>query len=543
MGANSSILITIGAKAADAISEFNKLDRAIGDHLTKTQKVQAAVQRAAVPAGIALAAMGAAAVVATKAAAEDAAAQEKLAGQLQRVAGANTAAVAGAEAFISALSQQVGVADDELRPALGKLATATGDVQKAQDLLKLSLDISAQTGRPLEAVTTSLGKAYGGNLGALKKLIPGFDEGIIKSKDFTKAQAELARLTGGAAQESANTASGQFRRLGITLQETQEAIGGALLPILNALLPVLQSVATWVQNNTDVVVAASAAFAGIAATIVTTNAVMKVWTTVTQIARAAVVAFTAVQWLFNAAVSANPIGLIIIAVAAFAAGMVLLYEKFEPVRNAVDALFEALKPVGQWILTAFTVYWNSLVLIFQAYKTVVEEVIAAVGGIVNGFTAAWSWLKSTFTPVWNVLKTAIDAVSTVISDVISGVGSIKSGLESFGSWVASSAKAAWEKLAGFVNLVLTPILTLKSAVEWLIRHLPDIEGTGGNPLGSKTPRKGGGYFGPSVKSSNAVTVNVSPSAQMEVDDEALARAISRLLFGSEVRNGLVVNYA
>lgn len=539
MGANSSILITIGAKAADAISEFNKLDRAIGDHLTKTQKVQQAVSKAAVPAGIALAAMGAAAVVATKAAAEDAAAQEKLAGQLTRVAGANTQAVAAAEDFISALSQQVGVADDELRPALGKLATATGDVQKAQDLLKLSLDVSAQTGKPLEAVTTALGKAYGGNLGALKKLIPGFDESIIKSKDFTKAQAELARLTGGAAQESANTASGQFRRLGITLSETQEAIGGALLPILNALLPVLQSVATWVQNNTDVVVAAAAAFAGIAATIVVTNAVMKAWNAVTVIARAATAAFTAVQWLFNAALTANPIGLVIVAVAAFAAGMVLLYEKFEPVRNAVDTLFEALKPVGEWIKTAFVIYWQSLVTVFNAYKTAVELVIGAVGGIVEGFKGAWSWLKSTFTPVWNTLENAVSLVVTAVSGVVAGVALLKSGLETFAGWVSSSAKAVWSKLAGFVEVALAPIQAMKSAIEWILSNLGKL-----NPFGKTLPKGWKNPLAPYIgQNANEVTVNVTPSAQMEVDDEALARAIARLLLGSDVRNGLTVNYA
>ena len=156
------------------IKQFGQLE-------TKGQKAGFLIKKAALPAAAALAGLGAAAFVSAKAAAEDAAAQDKLAGTLQRVTGASTAVVASTEDYITTLSQAVGVADDELRPALGKLATATKDVGKAQDLLNIALDVSAQTGKPLEAVTTGLAKAYGGNLGALKKLIPGFDEGIILS--------------------------------------------------------------------------------------------------------------------------------------------------------------------------------------------------------------------------------------------------------------------------------------------------------------------------------------------------------------------------
>ena len=231
------------------IKQFGQLE-------TKGQKAGFLIKKAALPAAAALAGLG-----------EDAAAQDKLAGTLQRVTGASTAVVASTEDYITTLSQAVGVADDELRPALGKLATATKDVGKAQELLNIALDVSAQTGKPLEAVTTGLAKAYGGNLGALKKLIPGFDEGIIKSKDFEAAQAELAKLTGGAATDSANTAAGQFRRFGIAIEETKESIGAALLPIIQALLPILQRMAAFVQNNSDIVVILGGAVAALSVVV------------------------------------------------------------------------------------------------------------------------------------------------------------------------------------------------------------------------------------------------------------------------------------
>lgn len=213
------ILTDFNGRGIDkGIAQFQKLE-------TTGQKAGFLIRKAALPAAAAIGALAAGAVMATKAAAEDAAAADKLANTLGRVTTANQAALNAVEPYISALSQQVGVTDDELRPALGKLATATGDLTKSQQLLSLALDVSAQTGKPLESVTTALAKAYSGQFGALNKLLPGFDQGIIKSKDFTAAQDELARLTGGAASESANTAAGQFRRFQITLQETKESIG------------------------------------------------------------------------------------------------------------------------------------------------------------------------------------------------------------------------------------------------------------------------------------------------------------------------------
>lgn len=395
MAGAAQVLIRVGAQVSDAVSEFQRLDRAVGDHLTKTEKVQNAVRKAAVPAGIALAAMGVAAIDATKAAAEDAEAQTKLAGTLDRVTNASSGAIAAADDYISSLSQQVGVADDELRPALGKLATATGDLTKAQQLLSTALDISAQTGKPLDAVTTALSKAYAGNEGALKKLLPGIDEGILKSGDFTKVQAELAKLTGGAASESANTAAGQFRRFSITLQETKEAIGAALLPILNAFLPILQRVATFAQNNSDALVILGGIIAGVAATIVTINAATTAWNAVTALARAATVAWEVAQIGLNVALSANPIGLVVLAVAGLVAGLILAWNKSETFREAVQAVWNWLQNLAELLSGPVKVALN-------VAKAIIDGVVAGIRLMVSAVEKAIE--------LWNRLKRAIQGV-------------------------------------------------------------------------------------------------------------------------------------
>jgi len=221
---------------------------------------------------------------ATKAAAEDKISSDLLANSLKNNAKATDTQVAAVEKSIGAMSRQFGVADDKLRPAFSKLATMTGDTSKAQDLLKLAMDASAATGKPLEATTTALGKAYQGNFGALQKLgIPMLDS-VKNAKDLTTAnkdlekkqldynaaivqygsdskEAKTALEKIGIAQEKVNVIAQQgtdwqkdlgaafkgaaekgtdpMKRLQIVFDELKETIGAALLPVISKLAELL----------------------------------------------------------------------------------------------------------------------------------------------------------------------------------------------------------------------------------------------------------------------------------------------------------------
>jgi hypothetical protein len=285
-------MIKIGANAGNAIGEIGKVNKALGDQMTSSQKAGVAIRKAAVPAGLALAALGAAAISCAKAAAEDEAAQVKLAGVLERTAGASESAIAATEDYITKLSLATGVADDELRPALAKLATATGSVTQAQQGLAVALDVSAATGKTTDQISKALAKAYAGNGAALAKLIPGIDEAAVKSGDFAKINKELARLTGGAAADAANTAAGQYKIFQLTIQETQEEIGMALLPVLKDLAPVLVRMATFVKDNSDLLVKFGAGIAAVAGAVVAINAIMTAFGAIMQVVKIAQAAAT-----------------------------------------------------------------------------------------------------------------------------------------------------------------------------------------------------------------------------------------------------------
>jgi hypothetical protein len=173
---------------------------------------------------------------AVNAAAEDELSQTKLAKALKNTTGATDAQISATEDYIKKQQLTYGIADTKLRPAFGNLARATGKLSEATKLNNLAIDISAATGRDLEGVSLALGKAYGGNFTALKKLGIPLDENIVKTKDFDGLTRQLTDTFGGSAKANTETFSGQLAILKQYFGEIQEDIGAKLIPKLKLLL-------------------------------------------------------------------------------------------------------------------------------------------------------------------------------------------------------------------------------------------------------------------------------------------------------------------
>jgi len=228
-------------------------------------------------AGLAFAAAAAAAgayaiklaVDGVKAAIEDEAAQVRLATALKNATGATDDMIKSVEQQILKQSLATGVADDKLRPALQRLSLSTNDVTKAQDLLTLALDISQATGKGLDAVANSLGKAYDGNTAALGKLGIGLSAAELKTMTFTEVQGKLSDLFGGAAAANAETFAGRLQILKVTFDEAKESVGAQLLPIIqklvefvvNEVVPALGKFADFFKPITNAIAANKEEFA------------------------------------------------------------------------------------------------------------------------------------------------------------------------------------------------------------------------------------------------------------------------------------------
>ena len=222
-----------GSKAAQ--KDIAKLGKKIDAFGKKATKAFAA-------AGVATVAFaGKLAVDAVQGAMEDQKAQASLAVALRNTTGATEEAIAANSRFLDSLELQVAIDNDELIPALKTLVTATGNLSKAQELLALTTDVAAASGMDIGSVAKIIAKAQGGQLDSLKKLNLGLDLSKIKAGDSVAVFKELADVTKGQAEASANTFAGKLTTLRLRFNQIAEGVGYALIPVLEKLVDRLEN--------------------------------------------------------------------------------------------------------------------------------------------------------------------------------------------------------------------------------------------------------------------------------------------------------------
>jgi hypothetical protein len=315
-----------GRGIAKAKREFAQLE-GVG------QKTGFLLKKAFIPATAAIAGLAAAATSAVNAALEDQAAQAKLEGQLRRSTKATDAQVKIVNDLIDSQAKLTGIADDQLRPAMTALATATGSVTASTKLLTLAMDISVATGKPLEQVAAALGRAYNGQYTALQKLDPTLRELVKSGGSADEVFGRLNEKFGGAAQEAAQTTAGKFQVFKVRMDELKETIGASLLPIVEKLIPVLERLASWAEKNPTLFRNVAVAIGAISAAIV----------------------------VLNVALATNPIVLITGAIIGLAAIMALNWPKikkwFEDFRAEID---KTLGPLDELVTLFFEGFGQAL---------------------------------------------------------------------------------------------------------------------------------------------------------------------------------------
>lgn len=237
MAGSRTLKLSILADVDDLKKKLAEGERDVEGFSGKLDKFSSIAKAAFIAAAAAAAAYASKlAIEGVKAAIEDEAAQQRLALALKNVTGATDAQIAAIETQILKTSLATGVADDQLRPALQRLATSTGDVQKSQDLLNLALDIASAKNISVETAANALAKAYDGNTGSLAKLGVGLSAAEIKTLGFEGTVTKLSETFAGAAATQAETFQGKIARLQVAFDEAKESVGNALLPILESLL-------------------------------------------------------------------------------------------------------------------------------------------------------------------------------------------------------------------------------------------------------------------------------------------------------------------
>ena len=196
---------------------------------------------------------------------------------------------------------------------------------------------------------------------------------------------------------------------------------------------------------------------------------------------------TAAQWLMNAAMAANPIGLVVAAIAGLVAGLVLAYQKSETFRNVVDTVWSALK-------TGATAVWNLLKdHVFPFFQRAFDQLINIFNAVKE--SRFWGWLKDTAETTWNFLKnnvfpplqTAFEWLAETFVEVkdklVSAWEKISDAFDTGWSWIKEHVvepfQEKWEKAKEFFETAMEVISeeweslkeTFDKVWSWIKEHI------------------------------------------------------------------------
>lgn len=452
MAAPAVLKIDIIANASKAAGELNKTGNAVQQTAGKLKAVGQAATT-----GLAVGAVVKFGTASVKAAQESAVNTARLE-QVYRSMGDTTGTAAkAAEDYAASLSKKIGVDDDSIMIAQAQLATF-GKVSDAtarqagifDRATAAGADLAAAGFGSLETNAVQLGKALqdpSKGITALAKSGVTFTDSqkkqiaaMQKSGDLLGAQKVVLGAVEGQVKGTAAATATSTDKMNVAWGETQESIGNALLPVLEQLTPILQTVAEFIQRNTAWILPLAAVIgvlaiawnvASIAATLFGTSMLAALW----------------------------PVLLVIAAIAALIAIGVLIVKNWDTIKAAALAVWAFM--VGAWnaILGAIKAAWN---WIKTNWPTLLAILTGPIGIAVLLITRNWDTIKGALVGVFNWIKGVwgtlvsfltkpFTAAWSTISDIVGRISGAISGALDFARRTASTIANA---LKGPINAVI-----------------------------------------------------------------------------------------
>lgn len=458
----------------------------------------------------------------------------KQAGQIDNLAKKASGAVGLAQSEYSELAgvlgaqlNNLGVSQDDL------VGTTDGLISKGADL---AATFGGTTADAVEALTA----AFRGETDPIEKYGISIKQADVASQMAANGTDKLTGAAGKAAKTQATldlitkqsaSSQGQFARetdsaagsaqiAAANWENAKAALGESLLPVMSALATKAAEVAGFIQKNSTAFTIMAGVIAGVAAAILVAQGASMAYSVVlgiqaaatgagtaaitannialgayavwTGIVRTATLVWTGVQWALNAALSANPIALVVIAIAALVAGIIWAWNNVAWFRDGIIAAWEWIKTTSITVWNAVSQFivdvWNNIVtwvmekinLFVQAniiawnfikttitnvWNAIVSWVVAKVTGFVNGIVNAWNTIKSTTVAVYNLIKAAImNAFIKIVTTVANKVNEVKAKVENTWNMIKARTLAIF---AAVVTIVRSKIDNVVSTVKSL----------------------------------------------------------------------------
>jgi hypothetical protein len=205
-------------------------------------------------------------------------------------------------------------------------------------------------------------------------------------------------------------------------------------------------------------------------------------TAAAKVAAGAARAWAGAQWLLNAALDANPLGLFIIGIAAVAAGLVIAYRRSETFRNivqgALDGVSGAAQAVVRWFRRSFVPFFTDTIpgafaatkrWVTRNWPTILAVITGPIGlatlfitrhwdTITAAFQDAKDWVVGRFKRAWadvqGVVLTPVRAARDTIRDIFGSNGPVRTAFTNVENWATGTFKRAWSALQ---SVILDPL--------------------------------------------------------------------------------------
>ena len=390
-------------------------------------------------------------------------AETKLQTVMRNTMNASDAEVQSIKDLCSA-QQELGVIGDEVQLAgVQELATYASKKSSLETLIPVMNDMIAQqygfnaTQESAVNIATMMGKVFAGQTSALSRYGYTFTEAqeqILKFGTEEEKAATLAEVVrqsvGGVNADRAKTDTGRMVQLNNAIGDIKEQVGQMLIPFQS-----------FITQASEMGMAASGIIQ-LAQAINTTGIATKAW--------------TAAQWLLNAALDANPIGVVVMALAALVGALVYAYNNSEDFRRIVDEAWAAVKDLA-------SVLWGVL-------KKALDVAVKGFKAVVQWVKDFARWFSST------QLFQSINKFNTWIRDrVVKVIERVIGALRELAGWLRSVFNIP--NFGGSVADDLKGPLAAIDALNQKMRDAADAKnalmgGGGGGIMPSGRSGKGGG---------------------------------------------------
>jgi len=355
---------------------------------------------------------------------------------------------------------------------------------KTNELVTMGADLSSMFGGSTKEAVEALSSALKGERDPIEK----YGVSLNQSKIDAEAAALGYEKVGGALSAEATQAAtlslitkqtadahGNFAKESDTFAHKQQVmsarwedlktqIGGQFLPVLSkafgyitdTVLPELgkfgdrlRDVGQWIRDNSAWLIPLTVAVAGYAAAMGALSIISTV--------RGWLAAAAGAQWGLNAAMSANPIGLVIAGIAALVAGFILAYNNIGWFKDAVDGAIKGIGGFFTWLWQDIIVpAWDGIVGVIQGVISWFQgTMLPIIKGVIDGIGGVFSWLyENVIKPVWNGISTAVNAAWLIIRWI-------------FQALVAVVQKVIAPAFQWLYNTVIKPVFDgISAAISW-----------------------------------------------------------------------------